>query len=122
MVKAVVFAVIAPMAISFAQADRAAITGTISDQTHLAMSAAHVQVVYPGTGLRRETQSSSVGRFPYRRTADRRMLPGGQRARLSDGSDQAVRSRGRRDSSTGRCLWNSRRSGRQSRYKRSRTV
>ena len=63
MLKAVVFALIAPIAIGFAQSDRAAINGTISDQTHLAMSAAHVLVAYPGTGLRRETQSSTSGTF-----------------------------------------------------------
>jgi hypothetical protein len=45
----------------FGQADRAAVTGTISDQTQLALPSAHVSVVYPGTGLRRETQSSSFG-------------------------------------------------------------
>jgi len=61
MLKAVVFALIVPLAICFAQADRAAVTGTISDPTHLAMASAHVSLVYPGTGLRRETQSSSYG-------------------------------------------------------------
>src|SRR5664279_5311661 len=61
MLKAVVFLAIVPMAIGFAQADRAAVTGTISDQTHSMMASAHVQVVYPGTGLHRETQTSSEG-------------------------------------------------------------
>jgi len=61
MLKAVVFLVMVPTAICFAQADRAAVTGTISDPAHLAMAAAHVSLVYPGTGLRRETQSSSYG-------------------------------------------------------------
>src|SRR5215467_11882898 len=46
-----------------AQADRAAVTGTISDQAHLAIVSAHVALVYPGTGLRRETESSSFGAF-----------------------------------------------------------
>jgi Carboxypeptidase regulatory-like domain/TonB dependent receptor len=47
--------------ICLAQADRASITGTIMDQSHKAMSAAQVAVVYPATALRRETQSSSTG-------------------------------------------------------------
>jgi hypothetical protein len=47
--------------ICLAQADRASITGTITDQSHKAMSAAQVAVVYPATALRRETQSSSSG-------------------------------------------------------------
>src|ERR1017187_2561397 len=61
MLKAVVFAMIVPAAICFAQADRAAVTGTISDPTHLPIVAAQVRVVYPGTGLKRETASSSAG-------------------------------------------------------------
>jgi hypothetical protein len=49
--------------ICLAQADRAAVTGTITDPSHLAIPSAHVSLVYPGTGLRRETQSSSAGVF-----------------------------------------------------------
>lgn len=45
----------------FAQADRAALTGTITDATRAAISAAHVKVVFPGTGLSRETVASSAG-------------------------------------------------------------
>jgi hypothetical protein len=61
MLKAVVFAAMLPMAICYAQADRAAVTGTITDQSHLAMASAHVRLVYPGTGLRRESSSSPSG-------------------------------------------------------------
>ena len=43
----------------FAQADRAALTGTITDATHAGVPSAHVKVVYPDTGLFRETSSSS---------------------------------------------------------------
>jgi Carboxypeptidase regulatory-like domain len=49
--------------VCLAQADRASITGTITDESHAAMSAAHVAVVYPATALRRETQSSSSGAY-----------------------------------------------------------
>ena len=45
------------------QADRAAVTGTITDQTQLPLPLARVAVVYPGTGLRRETQASTLGVF-----------------------------------------------------------
>ena len=54
---------IVSVGICFAQADRAAVTGTISDPTHLPIAAAHVKLVYPGTGLQRETVSSSAGVF-----------------------------------------------------------
>jgi hypothetical protein len=47
----------------FAQADRAAVTGTILDQSHTAMPKAHITVIYPATELRRETQSSSNGAY-----------------------------------------------------------
>jgi len=56
-----VFAVFVPFAVCFAQADRAAVTGTITDQAHLPMASVRVRVFYPGTGLSRETQSSSEG-------------------------------------------------------------
>jgi hypothetical protein len=49
--------------ICLGQADRAAVTGTITDQSHAALSAAHVAVVYPATGLRRETETSSAGAY-----------------------------------------------------------
>ena len=46
-----------------AQADRAAVTGTVRDPSHSAMPGAVVKLVYPGTGLQRETLSSSAGVF-----------------------------------------------------------
>jgi hypothetical protein len=63
MLKAVVLAVIVPLGVCFAQADRAAVTGTITDQSHSAMASAQVRLVYPGTGLRRETQTSPEGAY-----------------------------------------------------------
>ena len=63
MLKAAVLAMIVSVGICFAQADRAAVTGTISDPTHLPIAAAQVKLVYPGTGLQRETVSSSAGVF-----------------------------------------------------------
>jgi hypothetical protein len=47
----------------FAQSDRAALTGTITDATRAAVPSAHVKVVYPDTGLSRETVSASSGVF-----------------------------------------------------------
>ena len=47
----------------FGQADQAALTGTITDAVHAAVPGAHVKVVYPNTGLSRETVSSSSGVF-----------------------------------------------------------
>lgn len=46
-----------------AQSDRAALTGTITDATHAAVPSAQVKVVYPDTGLSRETMASSSGVF-----------------------------------------------------------
>ena len=47
----------------FAQADLAALTGTITDTSHAAVAGAHVKVVFPATGLSRETVSTSAGVF-----------------------------------------------------------
>src|SRR5579863_5261715 len=47
----------------FAQADRAALTGTITDATQAPVPNAHVKVVYPSTGLTRETTTSNSGVF-----------------------------------------------------------
>ena len=47
----------------FAQADRAALTGTITDATHAPVPDAHVKVTYPNTGLSRETTTSNSGVF-----------------------------------------------------------
>ncbi|HKE26860.1 MAG TPA: carboxypeptidase regulatory-like domain-containing protein [Bryobacteraceae bacterium] len=47
----------------FAQADRAALTGTITDATQAAVQGAHVTVVYPNTGLSRDTATSDSGEF-----------------------------------------------------------
>jgi hypothetical protein len=47
----------------FAQADRAALTGTITDATQAAVPGAHVKVTYPNTGLSRETTTSTSGEF-----------------------------------------------------------
>jgi hypothetical protein len=63
MLKITMLAFVVGLGVCMAQADRAAVTGTIFDQTHSAAPSAHVIVVYPGTGLRRETVSSSVGVF-----------------------------------------------------------
>ncbi|HEX4068042.1 MAG TPA: carboxypeptidase regulatory-like domain-containing protein [Acidobacteriaceae bacterium] len=56
-----VFAFTAGTGICLAQADLAAVIGTISDQSHAAIVSAHVAVVYPATGLQREALSSSSG-------------------------------------------------------------
>jgi hypothetical protein len=45
----------------FAQADRAALTGTITDATHAPIAGAHVKVIYPDTGLSRDTITSNSG-------------------------------------------------------------
>jgi hypothetical protein len=63
MLRITILAFVVGLGICMAQADRAAVTGTIFDQTHAAAPSAHVTVVYPGTGLRRESASSSVGVF-----------------------------------------------------------
>jgi hypothetical protein len=63
MLKITILTFVVGLGVCMAQADRAAVTGTIFDQTHSAAPSAHVSVVYPGTGLRRETQTSSVGVF-----------------------------------------------------------
>jgi hypothetical protein len=47
----------------FAQADRAALTGTITDATHAPLPDAHIKVTYPNTGLSRETTTSNSGVF-----------------------------------------------------------
>jgi outer membrane receptor protein involved in Fe transport len=47
----------------FAQADRAAITGTVLDPSHSAVPGAGITVVHSGTGLRREATSSTAGVF-----------------------------------------------------------
>jgi hypothetical protein len=51
------------LGICLAQADRAAITGTITDQSHTAMTSARIAVIYPATTLRRETVPSSSGAY-----------------------------------------------------------
>ncbi|HEX3879773.1 MAG TPA: carboxypeptidase regulatory-like domain-containing protein [Bryobacteraceae bacterium] len=63
MIKIAVLALTIGIGVCAAQADRAAVTGTISDQSHAAIASAHVAVIYPGTGLRRETLSSSYGAY-----------------------------------------------------------
>jgi hypothetical protein len=63
MLKVLVFAVIVPIAICFAQADRAALTGIITDATHAPVPGAHIKVTYPNTGLSRETTTSNSGVF-----------------------------------------------------------
>src|SRR5215469_6812513 len=63
MLKSAAFILIVGAGICWGQADRASVTGTITDQSHAAMSAAHVAVVYPATGLRRETESASSGAY-----------------------------------------------------------
>lgn len=63
MLKATLFAVIVPLGIGLAQSDRAALTGTITDATHAAVPNAAVKVVYPETGLSRDTSTSASGEF-----------------------------------------------------------
>ena len=63
MLKVIVFTLTIGLGLCLAQADRAAVTGTISDPSHSLLPNAKVSLVYPGTGLRRETQSSSSGVF-----------------------------------------------------------
>jgi len=63
MFKAGVFAFIVSAGICLAQADRAALTGTITDATHAAVPGANVKVVYPETGLSRDTLTSDSGEF-----------------------------------------------------------
>jgi hypothetical protein len=61
MLKAVVFAIAVPMALCYAQADRAAVTGVITDAAQAAVPNAHLKVVYPNTGLSRDTITSNSG-------------------------------------------------------------
>jgi Carboxypeptidase regulatory-like domain/TonB dependent receptor len=63
MFKIVVLIFTVGIGICLAQADRAAVNGTISDPTHAAIGGAKVKLVYPATGLERETATSSVGVF-----------------------------------------------------------
>src|SRR5215475_8103188 len=63
MLKAVMSAVIVSTGVCCAQADRAAVTGTILDPSRSAVPQATVSVIYSSTGLRRETSSSSSGAF-----------------------------------------------------------
>jgi outer membrane receptor protein involved in Fe transport len=51
------------LGVCFAQADRAAITGTILDPSRSAVPEAKISVIYSETGLRRETASSGSGVF-----------------------------------------------------------
>src|SRR5579884_3051967 len=51
------------LGICFAQADRAALTGTITDRTQAAVPGAAVKVVYPNTGLTRDAVASGAGEF-----------------------------------------------------------
>jgi hypothetical protein len=47
----------------FAQADRAALTGTITDASQAAVPKAHVKIVYPNTGLSRDAITADSGVF-----------------------------------------------------------
>jgi len=51
------------LACCFAQADRAAVTGTILDPSRSVVPSAKITVIYSETGLRRETTSSGSGVF-----------------------------------------------------------
>ena len=75
MLKIVVLASTIGIGTCFAQADRAAVTGTITDQSHSALSTAHITVVYPATSLRRETQSSSSGVYEIAGLPGARRIP-----------------------------------------------
>jgi hypothetical protein len=50
MFKIIVLILTAGLGVCFAQADQAAITGTISDLTQAAITSAHVSLVYPQPG------------------------------------------------------------------------
>jgi hypothetical protein len=63
MFQRILLTVTAGLGVCLGQADRAGVTGTISDPTHLPVAVAHVKLVYPNTGLQRETVSSSAGVF-----------------------------------------------------------
>src|SRR5215831_13906563 len=63
MLKVIVLTVTIGSSVCLAQTDRAAVTGAISDPSHSMVPNAKVSLVYPGTGLRRETLSSSAGVF-----------------------------------------------------------
>src|ERR1700722_19335587 len=63
MFQRILLTVTAGLGVCLGQADRAGVTGTISDPTHLPVAVAHVRLVYPNTGLQRETVSSSAGVF-----------------------------------------------------------
>src|ERR1700733_14218143 len=55
MLKTILLTVTAGLGVCLSQADRAGVTGTISDPTHLPVAVAHVRLVYPNTWLQRET-------------------------------------------------------------------
>jgi hypothetical protein len=63
MQKIIVLAITIGLGTCFAQADRAALTGTITDPTQAAVPGAHVKIVYPNTGLFRDTTTSDSGVF-----------------------------------------------------------
>ncbi len=67
MLRIIVFMFTAGVGICLAQADRAAVTGTVRDPSHSGMPGAQVKLIYPGTGLQRETTASSAGVFLHRR-------------------------------------------------------
>src|SRR5580704_15018458 len=63
MSRAIFLTITVGLGVCLGQADRAGVTGTVSDPTHLPVVAAQVRIVFPGTGLQRETATSSAGVF-----------------------------------------------------------
>ena len=63
MFKPAVFSLIVSFGVCFAQADRAAVTGTVLDPSRSVVPSAKISIVYSDTGLRRETASSASGVF-----------------------------------------------------------
>lgn len=59
----IVLAFTAGLGVCLAQSDLAAVTGTIADPTHAAIPDTQVTIVYPATGLSRETTTSKSGIF-----------------------------------------------------------
>src|SRR5262249_19605785 len=63
MLKIAVLTLSVGLGLCLAQADRAAVTGTLSDPSGSSLPSATVSVLFPQTGLRRETTSSLSGVF-----------------------------------------------------------
>lgn len=65
MLRAAIPTILFSIGLCHAQADRAAVTGTILDGTHAVVTEAKIVVIYAETGLRRETVTSKSGVFHF---------------------------------------------------------